>query len=107
MSGVKNILASLYGNKFTGSLETLKREWQQFRSTLEDAGFVVARDGQGAQKLSAAKGNVILEVSELPWGGKTFSIVVGGRNRTRLSHMFTGSLSEAITFADAAQYLAK
>lgn len=107
MTSVKNILASLYGNKFSGSLETLKREWQEFRNVLEDAGFAVARDGQGAQKLSAAKGNVILEVSELPWGGKTFSIIVNGRNRIRVNHLFTGRLSEAIAFADAAQFLAK
>jgi hypothetical protein len=106
MLSLKNFFASIYDAKLAGCRNTGKPEGEALRSALEKAGFVVTRYEQGA-KCEAVKGSVILEVTRLPWGGKSFSIVVGGRHNRRVGHLKTDKLNEAIAFADTAQYLAE
>ncbi|SMC80419.1 hypothetical protein [Sporomusa malonica] len=112
MSNVKNSLASLYEKKLTSILETINSECNDYRSVLENSGFTVTCDEhpakyEAAQNLMAAKGNVVLEVSQLLRGGKTFSVIVKDGDHERTMRLFTGRLDEAIAFADAAQYLVK
>ena len=112
MTNIKNSLASLDNVKFAGILEAINTEGNDYQSVLEDSGFTVTRDKyparhEAAQNLIAEKGNVILEVSQLLEGGKTFSVIVREGDREKTVRLFTDRLDEAIAFADAAQYLVK
>lgn len=109
MSNVNN-LASLYEIKLTSIFETVNKECNEYRSVLENSGFTVSFDEhpakyEAAQNLIATKGNIVLEVSQLLRGGKTFSVIVKDGDRTRTMRLFTDRIDEAIAFADTAQYL--
>lgn len=112
MAIIQKSLASLYETKLTRIRETLRREQGENRRILENAGFTVEYEDQparpeAAQNLIAAKGGVVLRVSQLLRGGKTFAVTVKDGGREKTMRLLTDKLVEAIAFADAARYLAK
>jgi len=89
MNGAKISLAALYETKIAGTSENIRRDRREYRRILEKSGFTVRQDErparlEAAQNLIAEKGGVVLEVSQLLRGGKTFSVTASDGSRIRI-----------------------